>query len=124
METSELENAILIDEKEVFSARSNRNDNSNILHFLIGTQDCYKIYAHPGPEVTMNGRSEHLPYHIHIKYPRGGELARVNIETLETMKNSSRLPRDLKNYLKTNHEELLEKTKDIYHTGKLKDSYN
>ena len=42
METSELENAILIDEKEVFSARSNRNDNSNILHFLIGTQDCYK----------------------------------------------------------------------------------
>ena len=124
MKENDLENAVLIAEKEFNSFDNFQTSNSDTFHFLISTKNHYRIYAHPGPEVATTGRAEHLPYHIHIKYSKGGELARVDLETLKVMGNGRRIPKELKSFLEENQGELLEKTKDIYHTGKLKELYD
>jgi len=121
MEYSELEGAVLIDEKQ-FSRCNSQDNSSSQFQFLIGRNTNYRFYAYPGPDVVKDGRIEHLPYHVHIYSPKIRNL-RVDLENLETMDNEKPIPRNLKRYLKENKEELLEKTKDIFHTGKLRETY-
>lgn len=78
----------------------------------------YKFYAYPGPEAAGNRRAEHPPYHIHIYSPSIRNL-RVKVDNLEPMDEIERMPRELKKYLKENQEILLEKTKMVFHTGKV-----
>jgi hypothetical protein len=98
------------------------NKNQNQWEFLIGRDTNYRVYAYPGPEVSKDGRVEHRPYHIHIYSPNIRNL-RVNLENLESMDNGKLIPKNLKKYIKENQEELLKKTKDIFHIGKLGREY-
>jgi hypothetical protein len=118
MEENDLESAVLIDEMNL-----SNYENKNQWEFLIGRNTNYRFYAYPGPDVTKEGRIEHLPYHVHIYSPNIKNL-RVNLENLESMDDGKFIPRNLKRYLKDNQKELTERTKDIFHTGKLRDSYD
>ena len=111
MENQALENAVLIDEMNLTNY-----ENKNQWEFLIGRDTNYRFYAYPGPEVSKDGRVEHRPYHIHIYSPKIRNL-RVNLENLETMDKEKTIPRNLRKYLKENKEELLEKTKSVFHKG-------
>jgi len=121
MSERNLEKAVLIAEKH-FMKYDNRNINN--WELIIGRNNSYKLYAFPGPEAATSGRAEHLPYHTHIYSPSNKKGIRVNLENLELMGGGKISPKNLRNYLKENQEELLAKTKDIFHTGKLKDSYD
>lgn len=112
---SERDLAVLIEEVDL--PISNDRNISSWEIFLCKHRK-YKIYAYPGPEAAGNRGAEHLPYHVHIYSPEIRKL-RVNVDNLKPMDETKRMPKELKNYLKENQEILLEKTKRVFHTGKV-----
>ena len=113
MKNEDLEE-VLIDEVNLEISRDLKR-----WEIFVGNHKKYKFFAYPGPEASSEGKKEHKPYHIHIKYSGGREIGRFNLETLEPMRYSKDFSKELRKYLEENWEELLKKTKSVYHTGKV-----
>jgi hypothetical protein len=90
--------------------------------FLKSGMEQYQFFAFPGPDVIRdsNARSEHKPYHVHVKSSSCPEL-RINCETLEEL-SGKHVPKIVRKFMKQNKQIILEVVKEVYHTGVVPDS--